>query len=95
MVLSNPVRNKARDRGQEMLMELGWGEWIIILNSMVGEVLMKMTLGESLKKVREWVFNGEHEIPLLSMLPLPLILFTPPEKEMMLKTRQNIHLIWC
>ena len=77
MVLSNPVRNKARDRGQEMLMELGWGEWIIILNSMVGEVLMKMTLGESLKKVREWVFNGEHEIPLLSTLPLPLILFTP------------------
>lgn len=65
MVLSNPVRNKARGRGQEMLMKLGWGEWIIILNSMVGEVLMKMTLGESLKKVREWVFNGEHEIPLL------------------------------
>lgn len=64
MVLSNPVRNKARGRGQEMLMKLGWGEWIIILNSMVGEVLMKMTLGESLKKVREWVFNGEHEIPL-------------------------------
>lgn len=65
MVLSNPVRNKARGRGQEMLMKLGWGEWIIILNSMVGEVLMKMTLGKSLKKVREWVFNGEHEIPLL------------------------------
>ena len=65
MVLSNPVRNKARGRGQEMLMKLGWGEWIIILNSVVGEVLMKMTLGESLKKVREWVFNGEHEIPLL------------------------------
>lgn len=54
MVLSNTVRNKARGRGQEMLMKLGWGEWIIILSSMVGEVLIReMTLGESLRKVRE------------------------------------------
>lgn len=37
MVLSNPVRNKARDRGQEMLMELGWGEWIIILKAWLGK----------------------------------------------------------
>lgn len=39
-----------------MLAKIGWGKRVRVLNSMVGEVLIKkMLLGEGLKEMREWV----------------------------------------